>query len=179
MRYQLVGQKIELAGGNFNLRRMRHDAIMNPPHKARVAQAQHRHQPHQVAHQLVNVGQLQRLPFAVDKAAQGHHAAVIRQLALQAIKNALIIVLAGHPAVAQRAKTPHPIAAGLVFAKGQDDMQMMLAPLNIAGRKPEILALKRVQLRLRRQQQRQRIKQAGFPPGVLADQDIILLQHQR
>ena len=71
------------------------------------------------------------------------------------------------------------MATGFIFTEGQDDMQMMLAPLNIAGRKPKIFPNKMIEVELRRQEQRQGIQQAGFTPGIFANQHVILFQHQR
>ena len=125
---------------------------MNAPHKARIAQTQNRHQPHQVAHHFVNIVQRQRLASTVDKAAQRHDAVIIGQFAFQAIKNALIAILAGYPAIAQRTETAHPMMAGLILAEGQDDMQMMFTSLDIARRKPEIIAHEVIELKFRRKQ---------------------------
>lgn len=93
---------------------------------------------------------LQRFPFTINKAAQGHHAVVIGKLPLQAIENALIAIVAGNPAAAERTIASNPMATGFIFTEGQDDMQMMLAPLNIAGRKPKIFPNKMIEIELRR-----------------------------
>ena len=53
---------------------------------------------------------------------------------------------------------------------------MLLAAVDIAGRKPEIIMNEVIQIAFGRKQQRQRIQQAGLTPGVLADEDVILLQ---
>jgi hypothetical protein len=134
---------------------------MDPPHKAGVAQPQNRHQPHQVTGQFINIVKLQRFPSPLIKLRRVITLSSSAS-SLQAIENALIAIVAGHPAVAERTIASHPMAAGFILTEGQDDMQMMLAPLNIAGRKPEIFANKMIEIELRRQEQRQRIQQAGF-----------------
>jgi hypothetical protein len=129
---QLAGEKIQLAGGDLYLRRVRYRPVMDAPHKARIAQAQHRHQAHQVSGQLINILQRQRFAFAIDKAPQGHHAVVIGELAFQAIEHPVIAIIAGHPAALKRTETPDPMAAWFRFAEGQDNMQMVFAPLDVA-----------------------------------------------
>jgi hypothetical protein len=62
MMYQFAREKIQLASGNFDLRRVRNGAVVDPPHKARVAQPQNRHQPHQVTGEFINIVKLQRFP---------------------------------------------------------------------------------------------------------------------
>ncbi|ESB01539.1 hypothetical protein HMPREF1619_02216 [Klebsiella pneumoniae 909957] len=176
---QFAGEKIQLTGGDLYLRRVRYRPVMDAAHKARIAQAQHRHQTHQVSGQLINLLQHQRFAFTIDKAPQGHHAVIFGELALQAIEHPVIPVIARHPAALKRTETPDPMAAWLRFAEGQDNMQMVFAPLDVARGKPEIIANKVIKIELRRQKQGQRIKQTGLPPRVLPDQDVILLQHQR
>ena len=55
MVHQLAWEKIELAGGNFDLRRAGTVPLMDPPHKTGIAQAQHRHQPYRVTGELINI----------------------------------------------------------------------------------------------------------------------------
>jgi len=152
---------------------------VDPPHKTGIAQAQHRHQPYQVTGELINIFKLQRFPFAVNKAAQSHHAIIIGKLPLQAVEHSLIAIVAGYPAFAERPIAADPMAARFIFTEGQNNMQMTLAPLNIPGRKPKIFPNKMIEIELRRQEQRQGIQQAGFTPCIFANQHVILLQHQR
>ncbi|CDN05793.1 conserved hypothetical protein [Klebsiella quasipneumoniae subsp. similipneumoniae] len=176
---QLSGEKIQLAGSDLYLRRVRYRPVMNAPHKARVAQAQHRHQTHQVSGQLIDILQRQRFAFAIDKTAQGHHAVVIGEFAFQAVEHPVIAIITGHPTALKRTETPYPMAPRLGFTKGQNNMQMVLASLDVARGEPEVIANKVIKIELWRQKQGQRIKQTGLPPRVLPDQDVILLQHQR
>ena len=147
--HQFTREEIKLACGNLDLRRMRNGAVVDPSHKAGVAQPQNRHQPHQVTGEFINIVKLQRFPFTVNKTTQGHYAVVIP---LEAIENALIAVVAGHPAVTERAIASHSMAAGFILTEGQNDMQMMLASLNIAGRKPKIFPNKMIKVKLRGQE---------------------------
>jgi hypothetical protein len=91
----------------------------------------------------------------------------------------MITIVTRDPAALKRTKTPDPMAPRFGFTEGQDNMQMVLASLDVARGKPEVIAYKVIKIELRGQKQGQRIKQTGLPPRVLPDQDVILLQHQR
>ncbi len=142
---------------------MRYRPVMDTPHKARVAQAQHRHQTHQVSGQIINILNRQRFAFAIDKAPQGHHAVVIGELAFQTIEHPMITIVTRYPAALKRTKTPDPMAPRFGFTEGQDNMQMVLAPPGCRPGKPEVIAYKVIKIELRGQKQGQRIKQTGLP----------------
>ena len=93
------------------------------------------------------------MAVAVKKTAQGQNATVIRTLAFQAIKNAVIAILARRPTGFQRTIATHPVTTRLGFTKRQDNVQVVFPALYIARREPEILADKMIQVWLRRQQQ--------------------------
>jgi hypothetical protein len=63
-RHQLSRQKIQLAGGDFHFRHIRYRTVTDTPHKARIAQAQYRRQADQVAGQIVDIVQRNRVAFS-------------------------------------------------------------------------------------------------------------------
>ena len=70
-RHQLSRQEIQLAGSHFHFRHIRYGAVADPPHKTRITQAQHRHQANQVASQVVDVIQRNRVGFLIEEITQG------------------------------------------------------------------------------------------------------------
>lgn len=114
--------EIQLAGGHFDFRNIRHRAVADTPHKARIAQSQHRHQTHEVASRVVNIVERERTPFAIKETAQRQDATVIRTLALQTIENTVIVIVTGRPAGFQRTIAAHPMTARLRFTKSKNNM---------------------------------------------------------
>jgi len=150
---QLARQKIKLAGGHFHVRHIRYGAVADAAHKARVAQAQDRHQPDQVAGKLVNALQRNRVTLLVEKLAQGENAVVFRHLAFQAVENTVVAVVARHPARRHRAKAANAMAARLGLPEGQNNVQVLFAPGDVPRRKPEVVMRKVVKVILWRQEQ--------------------------
>ncbi|MNI48597.1 hypothetical protein D3C73_1031680 [compost metagenome] len=68
--------------------------------------------------------------------------------------------------------------ADIFLAEGKYHLQVPIFGLFLTGREMEIVRFKTVQLGFRCQQQGQRVKQAGFTPGIFAEQQRVVVQHQ-
>ena len=127
--------------------------------------------------QVINRLKFQRFAAVVQKAAQRHHCAIVSQFAFQPVMNARIPILPVIPYWREVAVSPPVVATRFGFAESENDVQMMFASMKITWREPKIVTGKMIEIVARRQQQRQRIQQTGFAPGVLANQNIGLFQH--
>ena len=99
-----------------------------------------------MARLIVNIIDINRMPVFIKKTAERHHTAIFRTLPFQTVKNTVITIGARRPTRFQRAITAYTMSSWLRFAKGQNDMQMVFPPIDITGRKPEIIALKMVEI---------------------------------
>ncbi|SVK49686.1 Uncharacterised protein [Acinetobacter baumannii] len=146
--------------------------------KARVAQAQNRVDADDGVGQLFDMVQLKGVAVGVEKTAPGAHRAVIGQLAFAAVVNAAQAVFPLDPQRRQMAVARQVRVADVFLAEGEYHLQVALFGRLLPGGKMEVVRFKSIQFLLRRQQQRQRIQQAGFTPGVFAEQQRVVVQHQ-
>lgn len=146
--------------------------------KARVAQAQYRVDADDGVGQLFDMVQLKGVAVGVEKTAPGAHRAVVGQLALAAIMNAAQAIFPLDPQRRQVAIARQVCMADVFFTEGEHHLQVALFGRLFTGGEMKVVRFKPIQLLLRRQQQRQRIQQAGFTPGVFAEQQRVVVQHQ-